>query len=192
MGELFVWATFFGALLFFFPVFVGVHGYLDGEAARIFFAVRVFGLRLVGGYAEPRKGGIAVHLTRHFALFLAYDKMGDTRKYFEITDGFQLMKLHAVVETGGADSVLGTLFASLIEAGGGAAYAVLGRRRPFLSVRSDTLLTAQPCLKVTAEAVTLFNGLVLVLALSKKVLEAWLNWIRKRSTASWKRRRRSF
>lgn len=192
MGELFVWSTFLGALFFFFPVFVGFDVYTDVRENQASFALSLFGLRVFGGYAELKKDGVAIHLTEKFALLLAYDRMGDTRKYFEITDGFQLMKLHEIVETGGADTVYGIFLAALLQAGGGAAFAVLRTRHPFLSLKNGTVLSDKPCLKISFESVTLFNGLVLTLALTKKALEAWLNWIRnKKLTALWKRRRQS-
>ncbi len=192
MGEFFVWSTFFGALLFFFPVFVGFDAYINVRENRAYFALSVFGLRVLGGYGELYRDGAAIHLTKKFAIFLPYDKMGDTRKYFEITDGFQLYKFHQIVETGGADSVYGILLATVLQAGGGAAFAYLRTKHPFLSLKNGTVLTDETCLKLTLESITVFNGLVLTLAITKKALEGFLNWIRnKKLTASWKKQRSS-
>ncbi len=192
MGEFFIWSTFFGMLLFLFPIFVGLDVYLDLRENKASFAISTFGLRVFGGYAEVRREGIAIHLTEKFALLLTYDKMGDTRKYFEVTAGFQLYKLHQIVETGGSDKIYGVLIAALLQSGGGAAFAVLRTRHPFLSLKNGTVLADAPCLKLTFETITVFNGLVLTLAITKKIMEALLNWIRnKRLTASWKKQRSS-
>ena len=192
MGEFFVWSGFFGALLFLLPVFCGLDVFLDLRENKASFALSFYGLRVFGGYAEMRREGVAIHLTEKFAILLLYGKMRDTRKYFEITDGFQLYKLHQTVETGGEGSIFGLLAAAVLQAGGGAAFAVLRTRHPFLSLKNGTVLADKPCLKLTVETVTVFNGLVLTLAIAKKALEAFLNWIRsKRLTAFWKRRRLS-
>ena len=188
MGEFFVWSAFLGTLLFLFPVFVGFDPYINVRENKAYFALSVFGLRVLGGYGELYRDGAAIHLTKKFAIFLPYDKMRDTRKYFEITDGFQLYKFHQIVETGGADSIYGILLATLLQAGGGAAFAYLRTKHPFLSLKNGTVLADETCLKLTVETVTVFNGLVLTLAIAKKALEALLNWIRsKKLTASWKK-----
>ena len=192
MGEFFVWSFFIGMFFFLFPIFLGADVYLDIRENRAYFALSFFGLRVFGGYGEVRPDGIAIHLTKKFAVFLPYDKMGDTRKYFEITDGFQLWKFHQIVETGGADTIYGILLAAILQSGGGAAFAVLRTKHPFLSLKNGTVLADQLCLKLTVETITVFNGLVLTIAFTKKTLEAILNWIRnKKLTASWKKQQSS-
>ncbi len=188
MGEFFVVSTFLGALLLFFPVFVDFHLYVDVRENKASFALSPFGLRIVGGYAELRREGIAIHLTEKFAILLPYAGMRDTRKYFEITYGFQLYRFRQVVETGGAEKISGLLLAAALQAAGGAAFAVLRTRHPFLELENGTLLAQTPCLKVSLMTTTVFNGLILAIAIGKKLLEALINWIRKRkSTQSWKK-----
>ena len=187
MGEFFVISFFVGTLLFVFPIFVGADLYLDVRENRAWFALSVFGLRLLGGYGEILRDGIAVHLTKRFAYFMPFAKMrDDTRKYFEIADGFQLYKFHQIVETGGADKIYGIFIAAALQAAGGAAFGILRTRYPFLSLKNGTVLSEKPCLKVSIKTVTIMSGLVVTLAIAKKILEALLNWIRnKKLTASW-------
>ncbi len=189
MGEFFVWSLFIGTVLFFFPVFLSTDVYLNVFENRAWFAFSLFGLKVFGGYAEVRKDGIALHLTEKYAILLAYERMGETKKYFEITDGFQLYRLHQTVETGGSESAYGVMIAALLQSAGGAAFAVLRTRHPFLSLKNGTVLSDRPCLKITLGTTTVFNGFVLTLAIVKKLLEAFLNWIKKRkSMVLWKRR----
>ena len=191
MGEFFIWSFFLGMVLFFFPIFVGMDIYVDVPKNRAWFALSVFGLRVFGGYGEVRKEGVAIHLTKKFAVIVDFIKMrDDTRKYFEITDGFQLYKLHHIVETGGAESIYGIMIAAALQSAGGAAFSVLRTRHPFLSLKNGTGLADHNGLKVSVEVITIFNGLVLTLAFTKKSLEALLNWIRnKKLTALWNARR---
>lgn len=191
MGELFIISSFVGMLFFLFPVFVYADGYLDVRENKAWFSLSLFKyFKVFGGYGQLDREGIALHLTKKKAIFMPFDQMADTRKYFEITEGFQLYRFHIVVETGGAESPYGVLLASALQSIGGASFAVLRTRHPFLSLKNGTLLTEKPCLKVSLHTVTVFNGLVVSMAITKKILEAIINWIRKRkSTASWKRRR---
>ena len=131
---------------------------------------------------------IALHLTKKKAVFVPYDNMTDTRKKFEITKGFQLWRFHQIVETGGAERVYGVFLATLLQSASAAIFSVLQTKHPFLSLKNSTLLTEEPTLKVTFESALIFNVLILTIALNKKLLEAFLNWIRtKKSTASWKK-----
>ena len=189
MGELFVYSLFFGVLFFFFPVFVYVDGYVDVAENKAWFALCLYRrLKVYGGYGELRKEGVALHLTDKKAVFLPYKAMPDTRKKFEITKGFQLWRYHQIVEVSGAEKLYGVMLAAALQSAGAAAFSVLKTRHPFVSLKSNVLLTEQAALKVSVQFATVFNTFILTLALIKKVLEEILKWIKeKKSTASWKR-----
>ena len=189
MGELFVYSLFFGVLFFFFPVFVYVDGYADVAENKAWFALCLFRrLKVYGGYGELRREGVALHLTEKKAVLVPYATMPDTRKKFEITKGFQLWRYHQIVEVSGADRLYGVMLAAALQSAGAAAFSVLKTRHPFVSLKSNVLLTEQAALKISVQFATVFNTFILTLALIKKGLEEILKWIKeKRSTASWKR-----
>ncbi len=193
MGEFFVWSTFAGCVLTFLPVFLWLDAYVDVQKNRAWFSLSAYRhLKLFGGYGQLDREGIAVHISKKKAVFVPYDKMADTRKKFEITKGFQLWRFRQTVETGGAESVAGILVAAALQSVGGGVFAYLRTRHPFLSLKNDTLLGEEACLKISFETATVFNGFVIGMALGKKILEAIINWIRKkRSTAFSKRRQNS-
>ena len=110
------------------------------------------------------------------------------RKRFEITQGFQLYRFHQIVETGGEGNPTGVVIGAALQALSAQIFSVMQTNHPFLSLKNGVLLTETPNLKLTVQAVTIFNGLILSIAFGKKLLEAFLNWIRKkRLTASWKK-----
>ena len=191
MGEFFVYSFCLGMLFFLFPTFVYVDGYLDVSENKAWFSISLFKyFKVFGGYAQVKPDGIVLHLTKKKAVFIYYSQMADTRKIFEITDGFQLYSFHQIVETGGAQSPIGVFLASILQSAGGTVCAILKTRHPFLSLKNGTLLTNKPCLKISLQSVFVFNGLVITVAIIKKILEVIINWIRKkRSTASWKKQR---
>ena len=189
MGEFFVYFTFFGILLLFFPIFVYLDVYLDVSENKCWFAVSLYKyLKVFGGYAQIYQSGVVFHITDKKAILLPFGQMASTRKKFEITKGFQLYRFHQIVEVSGAGKPYGALVAAAIQSASGQAFSVLKTKHPFLSLKNSTLLCERPCLKLTFQAVTAFNLLILTIAVSKKILEALINWIRKkRSTASWKK-----
>ena len=190
MGEFFVYSFFFGMLLFFFPVFFYVDGYLDARERKCYFALSLYKhIKIYGGYAQLIRDGIAVHLTKKTAVVLSFkDMMTSGKKHFEVTKGFQLYRFHQILEVSGAERPYGVMLAAFIQMVSAQTFSVLKTAHPFLSLKNSTVLVHRPTLKVTLQASMVFNGFVLSMALTKKLLEAVINWIRKRKlTASWKK-----
>ena len=191
MGEFFIISAFVGTLLFLLPLYVSLEAHLDVKENKCWFRIALYRrLKLLGGYGQLTKDGIALHITKQKAIFIPYAQMGDTRKKFEITQGFQPLKFHQIIETGGADSVYGIMLGAMSNSIAGSVFSVLQTKSPFLSLKNNLLLTNKTELKVTLQSEVVFNGLVITVALTKKIMEAFINWIRtKKSTASWKKRR---
>lgn len=188
MGEFFVYSCFFGILLLFFPIFVYLDVFLDVAENKCWFAVSLFKLKIFGGYAQVCSKGFAIHITKKTAILVEFKDMKATRQKFEVTKGFQLYRFHQIVEVSGATQPYGALVAAAIQSVSAQAFSVLQTQHPFLSLKNSTLLTEKPCLKVTFQTIFVFNLLILSIAITKKILEATIKWIRrKKSTASWKR-----
>ena len=186
MGEFFLYSFFAAALLLIFPVIADVDLYFDAAENRGWFSVSLYHkIRLYGGYAELRREGAVFHLTKKRAVILPYSGFPEVGKKFEITRGFQLMRLHQVLETGGAQDARGMWFAAVFSALGGAIYAYLKEDQPFLSFRSRAICHSQRCLRGCLQLSAAMNLLVLFIALMKKLTEVLLIWIKKRrSTVS--------
>ena len=189
MGEFFVYSFFLGTLMLLFPIFTDVDVYLDAYENRGWFSLSLYHvLRLFGGYAQLRSEGLVFHLTKKKAVILPYSGMADARKKFEVTKGFQFMRFHQIIETGGAQNAASALLASVFFAIDGTAYAILHEKYPFLSIRNVAVLHHERCLKGCIRITAVMNGLVLVVALTKKILEEMIKWMKKRkSMYSWKK-----
>ena len=190
MGEFFIVSAFVGVLLLFLPLYVRIEAHVDVKENKCWFFIGLYrNIKVLGGYGQLERDGIALHISKKKAFFIPYAKMADTRKKFEIAQGFQLLSLHQVIETGGADSVYGIMLGTLSNAVAGSIFSFLQTKHPFLSLKNNLLLTNRAQLKVTLNTEVVFNGLVLTIALIKKILEVIINWIRiKKSIASSKKR----
>lgn len=191
MGEFFIVSAFVGTLLFLLPLYVSVEAHVDVRENKCWFRIGLYRfIKILGGYGQLGKDGIALHITKKKAIFIPYAKMADTRKKFEITQGFQLMRFHQIIETGGAESIYGIMLGAVSNSIAGSVFSVLQTKYPFVSLKNNLLLTHRTELKITLQSEVVLNGLVITVALTKKLLEALINWIRtKKSTASWKKRR---
>lgn len=189
MGELFVYFSFFGTLLFLLPVFVYADIYVDVKENKCWFALSLYKFfKVFGGYAQVKKEGLVFHLTDKKAILLPYKQLAPMRKKFEITKGFQLYRFHQIVETGGGGNPSGVVIATALQSLSKAIFSVMQTNHPFLSLKNGVLLNENPNLKLTLQTATIFNGLILSIAIGKKITEALLKWIRKkRLTVLWKR-----
>ena len=98
--------SFVGFLSFLFPIFLNVNAFVDGKEKKGCFGIYLFRFfKIYGGYATLYKEGIAFHLTKKKAVLLPYKELGNTRKKFEITDGFQVYSYHQIVEIGNRENV---------------------------------------------------------------------------------------
>ena len=191
MSEFFIVFAFVSALLFVLPLYVSVDAHLDVKENKCWFNIGLYRhIKVLGGYGQMTKDGIALHITKKKAVFIPYAKMADTRKKFEITQGFQPTRFHQIIETGGADSIYGIMLGTLSSTVSGTVFSVLQTKHPFLSLKNNLLLTNRAQLKITLQSEVVFNGLVLAVAITKKLLEALIKWIKtKKSIALWKKRR---
>ena len=190
MGEFFIVSAFLGALFFFLPLYVRIEAHVDVKENKCWFFIGLYRhIKVLGGYGQLERDGIALHISKKRAFFMPYAKMADTRKKFELTQGFQLLNFHQLIETGGADSVYGVMLGALSNAVTGSLFSFLQTKHPFLTLKNNLLLTNRAQLKVTLNTEVVFNGLVLTIALTKKLLEVIINWIRtKKLIASSKKR----
>jgi len=182
MGEFFVWGTLIGAIIILFPIFVCIDTHLDVRANKVWFSVRLFYfLKLVGGYMQLTSEGIAIHLSKKKGIILPYSQLLDTRKKFDITSGFQLIRLHSSLETNGANEAYGILIASAFQTASYIVFSFLTAQHPFISLENNILLSRQNNLTVSMHMVTCFNLLILLIAVCKKILEGIINGTKKKN-----------
>ena len=175
--------SFVGFLSFLFPIFLNLNAFVDGKEKKGCFGIYLFRFfKIYGGYATLYKEGIAFHLTKKKAVLLPYKELGNTRKKFEITDGFQVYSYHQIVEIGNRENVGGAvLAAAFIESLAGALFARFFAEKKYLSLKSGVMLTPESdTLKVSVSMTAIFNLLVLSMASTKILLEKVIEYERKR------------
>ena len=165
-------------LLAFVPIWVTFDSHLDGNARKLFFGVRLYGkLRLLGGYIEPRREGIAVHLSRKKALLVAYEKLLRTKPDLNKLHGFHLKEVLSVTETGAEAGDL--LLAALLLCIGNAAGAAVRER---CALRSDVLISTG--FRLTARLKVEFTLFAVLVLLIKLALEAFVAWKEERKSTT--------
>lgn len=190
MSEPFFWIFFATIVLLIVPIWVNIHAHFDVLERKIWFSIRLFHvIKLLGGYILLTNEGFAIHVSKKKALIFPYTQLFTMRKQFEITNGFQLLRLRFTIETNGAERMYGVAIATGLRIIGDVLYPILQTKYPLLSAKNYILLSDKKIFTISMEMVTAFNFVILIIAIIKKILEGILQWIRERkSTALWKKR----
>ena len=155
------------------PIVVSVHVYLDAAQKKLFFGVYILrAVKLLGGYAAPAPGGIALHLTRRRAVLLPYGEMLAAGKKFKLARGFAVADAAFVLEVGRAEQPALAIIAAAaarIAACIGAAY--LRARTRSGGLHADVLLRmGEDSFKASGRILIAFNIAVLLAAAAKLLL----------------------
>lgn len=169
-----------GAFVFLlFPIFVRINVFADAADRKLYFSLyllRIF--KLYGGYMTFGKEGLTFHLTDKKAVLLPYREMVDTRKKFEITKGFLVLKYGQVAEIGiSENAALGVLVVSAVNIITGVWAGYLAANKNCGACTGDIILHEdRNCLKFSLSATVMFNFAILLLAgakiLLRKIAEA--------------------
>ena len=102
MGKplLFIFIVWIVVILLFFPIFISGSFHYDMNRKKYAFIIKLYALKIMGGYLTVYPGGIAVHLSKKKALIFPYKNMNDDKKKFSFTKVFRLLRLQVTTETG--------------------------------------------------------------------------------------------
>lgn len=93
--------TLLAALLFFFPITVQTDLYYDVNGKKAGFAIYLCkAFRLLGGYIQTYRGGVALHVWKRKAILVPYTQMDSERKRFSFVRSFKLLSFRLTTETG--------------------------------------------------------------------------------------------
>lgn len=156
------------ALIFLlFPIFIRINVFADVAQKKIYFSLYLFRLfKLYGGYLTFDKNGMVFHITDKKAVLLPYCEMIDTRKKFEVTRGFLVLKYSQVAEIGYSDdAAFGILIVSLVNIFTGIAAGYLAVKKNCSAFSGDVILREdQDCCKISFSATVMFNFAILLVA----------------------------
>ena len=180
MDELYVCILSVGtaAFVLLFPIAADLNFHLDAAERKLYFGILLYGnIRLFGGYMEPRREGIAVHLSQKKAVLFPYAQMLKTRPDLNKLHGFHLKEVLSVTETGAEAGDL--LLAALLLCIGNAAGAAVRER---CTVRSDVLISTG--FRLTARLKVEFTLFAVLVLLIKLALEAFVAWKEERKSTT--------
>lgn len=170
MTAVYITAAVFFVLLF--PLSVRFDVFFDKSAAKMYFSVTLYGkLKIVGGYAEIIKEGIAMHLTDKKAVILPFASL-DMRKQFSLTKDYRVYSFYVISELGNnCSAVAPFMFAAAENAIAKTFFAVMNYFKPRLKLENDVLLYEEKnVFKLNAGLTVVFNLLTLMITFIKIII----------------------
>ncbi len=94
------------SLFLIFPLFLNGSLYYANEYKKVFFNIRLFGVvKIIGGYGEFIKDGIAFHLTKNKAIIFTTASVTGMKKKMKPLKDYHFLKIRSVIELGGDNSL---------------------------------------------------------------------------------------
>jgi len=167
MENFIVISAFLSFIIFVFPIFATASVIIGDK--KIGFSIYLFSfIKLGGGYITFHKDGYCAHISKNKAIFVPYGNMGEERKKFAVTEGFQLYKLHLTAELNkGADYAIPLTV--MLQSGLRSVFFRIKNERQYLSLKSGVLLSDGE-FSLTLKTVTVFNAFVIARAVIKIIL----------------------
>lgn len=170
MAALYITVAVFVVLIF--PIFIKTEVFFDKNVKKAFFAITLYGkIKILGGYAEIIKEGLAFHLSRKKAVILPFASL-DMRKQFSLTKDYRIYSFYLLTELGSENSAAIPFTAAMIEnVASKISFTVASYNNPRLKLRSDILLHEEESVfKINFGLNVLFNLLTVLITLTKIII----------------------
>lgn len=83
-----------------FPLLFEGSFYYDMNRKKYAFSLKIFRIKILGGYFSTYPGGLAMHVSDKKAVLIPFNRMNDDRKKFAFIKTFRLIRFHLTTETG--------------------------------------------------------------------------------------------
>lgn len=176
----FVLLSFIVILLLFLPVLIEGSFHYDMNRKKYAFAVKLYRIKIIGGYFTVYPGGLAMHVSQNKAFLLPFQGMNDNRKKFAFIKTFRLLRFHLTTETG-AEYLLPSLLLSAYVKG-----YLQGKAQYMLNIKTGVWLTDGDVLRISGNWLLFFNLFILIknfiIFLKEKMQILWRKKIEKSKT----------
>ena len=183
MGKPFLYALLIGLtliILLFLPILVEGSFHYDMNRKKYAFAVKVFRIKILGGYFTVYPGGIAMHVSENKAFLFPFGRMNDDRKKFAFVKTFRLLRFHLTTETGVEYLLPSLILSRLLRA-----YLQV-KSQYLLNIKTNVWLTDGDVLRISGNWLLFFNLFIImknfIIFLKEKMQILWRKKIEKSKT----------
>lgn len=145
-----------------------------------YFCLKIFSkIKILSGYIQFIKDGIAIHLTEKKAIIIPYLIKFDLQKTYKLAKEYNVTSFCSIIEYGNFDLIKNTKVAIVHNSINNLICPIIHDRKQYLKIKNDLVLyntNTKP--KITIKFVLLFNLVSIISTLIKIILEK-ISWIEK-------------
>ena len=171
-----IWSSILAVSVFllFCPILFNINFFFNKSDNKLYMGIYLFNfIKIYGGYLQIFKKGIWLYLSdkKHFLLSYS-DALKKNQSNMSILKGFDLIKIHAVIELGIKDEVpKAMMYVSGIHNLVSAVFSIIRTKNSAMSLKCTEILEEnEDVLKITASIKYVFNIFLLLLAFIKIIL----------------------
>ena len=158
-------------ILLFVPVLVSGNFHYDMNRKKYAFVIRLYAIKIIGGYITIYPGGVALHVSKNKALVFPYKSMNDDTKRFSFIKLFRLLRLELTTETGAEYLISVWTISTLLKV------YLYKKARYLQSINTNIWLTNGDILRISGKWLAFFNLFMicknLVLFVKEKINGLW-------------------
>lgn len=179
-----IWIALFAITIFiiFCPILFNINFFFNKSDNKLYMGIYLFNfIKVYGGYLQICKKGIWLYLSdkKHFLLSYS-DAFKKNQNNMNILKGFDLIKIHAVIELGIKDDApKAMMMISGIHNIISIVFPVLRTKNSAMSLKCTEILEEQDDFKITVAIKYVFNIFLLILAFLKIIINEVINNVKR-------------
>lgn len=156
-----------------FPVFLTAYFYIDGNKKQLYFCLKIFSkIKILSGYIQFIKDGIAIHLTKKKAIIIPYLIKFDLQKTYKLAKEYNVIQFFSIIEHGNVDLIEKYKISMLYSSINNLICPIIQYRKQYLKIKNDLILyELNSKIKVTIKFVLVFNLISIISTIIKIILE---------------------
>lgn len=160
-------------IIFIFPLFLSISFYFNYSYKKLFFTIKIFGLRILNGFIKLDKEGIVIHYTNKKAIMFIYKHILDIKKHFKPLKDYHFIKFALIFDIGHKENLIQTLSISFLL---NYLYKIMewffANSKPYLKINNKiNTYENKNILNITHNSTIIFNSLMIFISLIKILME---------------------
>lgn len=156
-------------IILIFPVFLCINVKYKKEYKKLFYHVDIFSIKVLNGYIEIVKEGIAIHLTKRKAIIIPFKNMLEMRNKIRPLKDYHIIKLKLNVKFAVYESmILPISLTFLFNFALQFLQSILFYGKPYVKLFTDfSIYEKEDLLNINAKATIVFNLLMVIISFIK-------------------------
>ncbi len=164
---------FISAIILIFPIFLNIEIFFNSEFKKLFFAIKLFGIKCIGGYVEKVFDGFTIHITKNFAVIIPFKNLLSMRTKVKPLRDYHFIKFNTSVDLGtNKNLLLGFSFGFILNYIYNISHWLAFNIKPYLNCKNNiNIFEDKQLFNFSIDSTILLNLLMIILSIIKIIME---------------------